>query len=120
MTIFKILFNKQKILATKWAEGNIAGLFIFNLIILLLVLLRFAGYFSPFLTININLIYLIGLILSVILLKASSRVMFIMALVFWMLTVFLKYVKIDVWADRTVEYFFQALVVGIFLLVFRK
>ncbi|MFA6073866.1 MAG: hypothetical protein WC758_07165 [Candidatus Woesearchaeota archaeon] len=114
------LFVKQKILIKKWAEENIAGLFLFNLIILLLVLLRFAGYFSPFLTININLIYLVSLILSVVLLKATSKMMFIVALSFWILATFLKCVKVDIWADRTIEYFFQALVVGILLLFFKK
>lgn len=118
--MFKKLFDKQKKLIKKWAEENIAGLFLFNLIILLLVLLRFAGYFNPFLTININLIYFVSLTLSVLLLKASSKMMFIVAFSFWLLATFLKCVKIDIWADRTVEYFFQALVVGILLLFFKK
>ncbi len=118
--MFKKLVDKQKIFIDRWAKENLAGLFVFNIIILLLVLLRFAGYFSPFLEININLIYLISLILSVVMLKATSRMMFVVAFAFWLLAVFLKYVKVDVWADRTVEYFFQALVVGILLLFFKK
>ena len=56
--MFKKLVDKQKIFIDRWAKENLAGLFVFNIIILLLVLLRFAGYFSPFLEININLIYL--------------------------------------------------------------
>lgn len=99
----------------KWARKSIGGLFLFNLVILLLVLLRFAGYFTPFLTININLIYLISLVLSVILLRVQTRAMFVLALVLWFFGMFLKVVHVDIWADRTIEYFFQAVVIGIFL-----
>ena|SRR3989338_4861293 len=108
----------QKISAKsqKWAEKNLAGLFVFNLAIVFLVLLRYAGYFSPFLTININFIYITSLIMSVFLLKLKSRHMMMIAISFWILAAFLKSVKVDIWADRTVEYFFQALFLGIVLL----
>ena len=86
--MFKKLVDKQKIFIDRWAKENLAGLFVFNIIILLLVLLRFAGYFSPFLEININLIYLISLILSVVMLKATSRMMFVVAFAFWLLLSF--------------------------------
>ncbi len=102
----------------KWAKASIAGLFFFNLAILLLVLLRFAGYFAPFLTININFIYLTSLVLSVILLKVRSRAMFAIALGFWLFGAFLKIVRVDIWAERTIEYFFQAVVVGVFLMFY--
>lgn len=102
-----------------WAKENLVGLFLFNLILLVLVLLRFAGYFTPYLLLNINTIYLISLVLAVVLLKANSRVLFAVALLFWCLAAFLKAAQVNVWAERTVEYFFQAVLVGVLLLFYR-
>lgn len=113
-------FRSSILKIEKWARGSIAGLFFFNLAILLLVLLRFAGYFTPFLTININFIYLTSLVLSAILLKVRSRAMFAIALGFWLFGAFLKIARVDIWSERTIEYFFQAVVIGVFLMFYES
>jgi hypothetical protein len=119
MNTHKFLTGRIKVLAG-WAKKNTAGIFVYNLILLLLVLLRISGYFSPFLPLNINLIYLISLVLAVILLRAGGQVFFVLSFLFFLLALFLKVVRVDIWAERTVEYFFQAFGLGVFLLFWER
>lgn len=115
--MLKKSFSKKLKNVEIWARNNVAGIFLFNLTLLILALLRFAGYFNPYLPININFIYLTSLVLSVFLLKASSKAIFIVGFLFWVFAGFLKTVNVDIWAERTTEYVFQAVLVG-FLLLF--
>ncbi len=100
-----------------WAQNKIFGLFVFNLLVMLLIVLRSAGYFAPFFPITINFIVLLSLILSIILLSVGNRIMFLIAFIFWLLAAFFKFFQIDVWAERTTVYTFQALVIGVLLLI---
>lgn len=100
-----------------WAQNKIFGLFVFNLLIMLLIVLRSAGYFTPFFPLTINLIVFLSLILAIILLNMRSSALFIIALVFWIITAVLRIAGIEVWAERAALYTFQALVVGVVLLV---
>jgi len=101
---------------TNWVNSHIMGLFLFNSIVMLLVLLNSAGYFHPFFIISINFIVIVSLILSIFLLGAGSRVMFAVAIFFWLLTMFFKITFVDIWAERSSIYAFDAFVIGVILL----
>lgn len=96
-----------------WAQEHLLGLFIFNSILMLLVLLHNAGYFHPFFLISVNFIAISGLVLSVFLLGANSRAMFLTTLVFWLLAGFFKITFVDIWAERSALYAFNAFVIGV-------
>lgn len=100
-----------------WAQNKIFGLFVFNLLVMLLIVLRSAGYFTPYFPLTINLIVFLSLILAIILLNMRSSALFIIALVFWIITAVLRIMGIEVWAERAALYTFQALVVGVVLFV---
>lgn len=104
----------------EWIIGHYLQLAIFNGVLILLVLLRSAGYFEPYFPITINLIYIISLALSIILLGMKSKGAFILALVFWVLAGFLRIVNIEVWAQRAAVYSYEALVIGLVLMVFER
>ena len=110
------LFNLQLTSFQNWVRTRYFQLSLFNILILILFILRSAGYFEPFIPITINTIVLLGLIIAVFLLGVGSKLMFSVALVFWIFAALLKMVKIDVWAERTSVYFFQAFIIGVFLL----
>lgn len=114
--MYEIYINKLNL----WARDHLAGLFIFNTIIIVLVLLNTAEYFKPFFFLGINVIFFISIILSIILLGARSKTMFLISVLFFVFGILLKIANIDIWADRASIYFFQALVVGILLLFFNK
>ncbi len=112
----KKIVNKYLESLSSWSNERIFNLFLFNIFIMLMIVLRSAGYFDPFFLITINTIVLLGLIIAVFLLGVGSKLMFSVALVFWIFAALLKMVKIDVWAERTSVYFFQAFIIGVFLL----
>ena len=62
------------------------------------------------------MIVILALILSVFLLKANYKTMFITALFFWIFAGLLGTLKINVWAERTTVYVFESLVLGVILL----
>jgi len=115
----KILL-KNSLIIQKWAKERFLGLFIFNMVIAILLLLRSAGYFDPFLPLTINFIALISFILAIFLLGAKSQALFFIALIFWLFAALLRILQIDIWAERTVIYSFQALVIGIIMLFFEN
>ena len=100
-----------------WGKENTFKLLIFNTILAFLILLRSAGYFLPFFGISINFIVLFLLVLSIFLLKANSQSMFAVSLAFFMFACLLKLLKIDIWAERTAIYTFEALIMGTVLLI---
>ena len=110
--------NEMKKKLSKWSLSHFVGVTVFNLILILLFLLYSAGYFKPYVPISINLIVTIGLVSSIFLLGARSRTMFIISLFFWLFAGFLKLVGVEVWAERTVIYTFEAMVIGFVLLIF--
>ena len=112
----KLIINKYNVL-DKWAKSHLVGLFIFSISISLLVLLNTAEYFKPFFFLGINVIFLIGLLLSTFLLGARSKSMFLISMIFLFFASFLKVVNIDIWAERTAVYTFQSLLLGTILLI---
>ncbi|MEK7169190.1 MAG: hypothetical protein AAB778_04210 [Patescibacteria group bacterium] len=79
--------------------------------------MRSAGYFLPFFGISVNFIVFILLILSIFLLNFNSRSMFFISLLFWIFACLIKILKIDIWAERTAIYTFEAFLIGVILLI---
>lgn len=114
------MFKKNKQFSkdiSNWATGHLFGLFLFNTILVILVLLNTAQYFKPFFYLGINSIFFISLLLSIVLLGAHSRTMFLISIIFFVFGLVLKLVKIDIWADRASIYFYQSTVIGVILLL---
>lgn len=103
-----------------WTATHYLNLALFNLILMILVLLRSAGYFDPYFPITIHAIILITLILLVFLLGVNSKFLFVLTCVLWIFVAFLKLVGIDVWAERTSVYAFEALLLGVTLFLFEN
>lgn len=103
-----------------WILRHYLQLAIFNGILVLLVLLRSAGYFEPYLPITINLIYIVSLILSIFLLGMKSKGAYILALGFWFSAAILRIINIEVWAERAAVYSYEALVLGFLLMLFPR
>lgn len=100
----------------RWVKSHYLNLAIFNIFLIVLVLLHSARYFDPFWLISINAIVFVALIASIFLLGAKSNIFFIATLLFWIFAGLLKLAKIDVWAERTTVYAFEALIIGVFML----
>ncbi len=120
MKIFDKHIKDLKEKLTKWSLSHFVGIALFNLILIFLFMLYSAGYFKPFVPISINLIVFVGLVSSIFLLGSRSRTMFIVSLCFWLFAGFLKIVGIDVWAERTVIYTYEAFLIGVTLLIFER
>ncbi len=100
----------------RWVSSHHLNLIIYNLLITLIFLLRSAGYFSPYLPISVNTIIVFSLIISIFLLRANYKTMFVIAMFFWSFAGFLGVLKVNVWAERTAIYVFESLVLGVILL----
>lgn len=120
MRNFNRLYDQFNQDVQRWVNKHLPGLFIFTLLIVALVLLRSVGYFAPFLPISINSIFFIAFVLSIFLLGARSKAFFLIAFLFWVFAAFLRILNINVWAERTAIYTFQALVLGITLFLFEN
>lgn len=101
-----------------WAHERVMGLFVFNFVLMILVLLYNAGYFAPFYAITINLIIFIALVLAVVLLKVGSGVIIIASLLFWALAALFRMAEVGVWAERTAVYTYQSFIVGLLTYVY--
>lgn len=111
-------FYQQKMKQLQlWGVRHAFGIFVFNTILVLLLLLRSADYFFPFLPLTINIIVLVALILSIILLNLHNWAIFFIALLLWLFAAFLRIVNVEVWAERTAVYAFEALIVAVSMLI---
>ncbi len=100
-----------------WAQSHIANLFIFNLLLLLLLLLHSIGYFDPFLKITASFIIVFAMIASVVLLGLKTQGMIVITLIFWGITLAFKLLGIDIWAERLGVYTFYSLLLSIILFI---
>lgn len=107
--------NFERVIKTK-----LSGLFIFNLILMTLILMRSADYFAPFFPLSINFIVLICFIISIPLLGVRDKTLFLIALLLWIFAALLRILKIDVWAERTTVYSYEGLVIAVILLIFES
>lgn len=114
------IFKKIQLDLQQWSNSHIFKMLIFNTVLVFLVLMRSAGYFLPFFGISVNFIVMSMLILSIFLLGAKSKSMFLIAFLFWLFAGLMKVLKIDIWAERTAIYTFEALVVGLILIFFEN
>src|SRR3989344_5644009 len=101
----------------EWFREHHIQLGIFNAILMLMILLRSAGYFEPYVAISINMIFIVALVFAAFLLSMRSAGAASVALVFWILTLILRLLNIDFWAERTALYVFESLSFFIFLLM---
>ncbi len=101
----------------EWSQQHFLPLVIMNLVLMLVVLLRTAGYFAPYLILTINLIVMLSLIMGVIFLGLRSRGMVMVAIVLWLLSALLRLLGVEIWADRSSIYVYQALIVTLVLLL---
>ena len=112
--------EKIKIEAAIWAKDRYFGLFGFNIIIVLLSLLHTAHYFDPIYAISINFIFAFAMILAVLFLGVRSKALFIIALFFLGVAIFFESIKIDIWAERSGIYTFDAFTLGVIVLIFEN
>lgn len=87
--------------------------FIFNIIVVILLLLEGAGYFDPFFPLTINNIVIVALILAAILLGIKSRAYYAISLAFLLLSAFFLVVGVPIWAERASIYMFQSFMIGV-------
>lgn len=118
--MFNDFFGKVNKNFEAWAEKYHYRFIIFNLILISLFLLHSVGYFYPLFPISINFIVLVAFVLSIILVGATSRVMFVAATIFWTVTLIFKLLSIEVWAERSGIYVFESFLIGVVLLVFEN
>ena len=117
--IKRILLNckgETKVKVINWRKKHIEGIFLFNISVVILLLLRSAGYFHPYVVLSVNKVIMLSLILSVLLLGARNKVMFVLASLFWAIGAFFKIVGIDIWAERMGIYTYEAFFIGVLLL----
>lgn len=111
-------YNKLREDFSDWVKFHYFNLALFNVILIMLFLLRSAGYFSPFFPISVNFIVFSALIFAIALLKARSKAMFFVGIALWIFAAIIRIVKIEVWAERTAVYAFEAIFLGVVLLIF--
>lgn len=114
------IFLRDSQLVKNWAKEHFLGLFVFNIVAIILLLLRSAGYFAPFFPLTINFIIFICFLLAIFLLGAKSRTLFAIALIFWLFAAILRVFQIEIWAERSTIYTFQAFILGILILPFEN
>lgn len=103
---------------SNWFEARKLKIFVFNIVIMILVVLHSAGYFQPYFLISINLIVIVGLLLAIFLLEAGSNVMYAGSLILLIVCLLFKIFRIDVWSERISIYFFESLSIGVFVSFF--
>ncbi|MDO8638504.1 MAG: hypothetical protein Q7R43_02935 [Candidatus Daviesbacteria bacterium] len=106
---------KKLLTFQEWAQKRVAGLFVLNLILMLLVIMSVAGYFAPFFPLTINLIVLVGVVLSIFLIGMNRKTLYMFVLFFWLLAAILKTLNINIWAERSAVYAFEIFIVAFFL-----
>ncbi len=96
---------------------RLLGLFIFNILLMILILMRSAGYFAPFFLISVDFIVFACIVFSIFLVGIRSKGVFLVALLFWGFAALLRLLSAGVWAERTAVYAYQAIVVGVVLFI---
>lgn len=101
----------------KWVLRKLPMFFIYNVIVMLLVLMHSVGYFDPFFPISVNVIVMVSIVLAVLLLRLNSRFVFATTCFFWLVSAFFQISHIDIWAERAGIYTYESLFVGAIVLV---
>lgn len=101
----------------EWGQKKYFQLAMLNIFLVILVLLRSAGYFEPYFPITINAIVILGVLASIVLLRVGSSFAFIISFTFWILTAIFRILYIVPWAERTALYSFESFVIGVVHLI---
>ena len=94
--------------------------FIYNLLIMFLILVHSLGYFHPYFEISANVIIVPAIILGIILIGIRSRHIFFLSTFFWVVAWSFQSLNIEVWAERVSIYTFESLVIGSVMLVYEE
>ncbi len=100
-----------------WSQKRITGLFVLNLTLIILLLLHSAGYFSPYFYLNIDAIFFLTILLGIIILRIKSRIIFLISLIFLMFAGLLDLFRVDIWAERSGIYAYQALFIAVVFMI---
>lgn len=117
MKKIKNYIDSRIVLLEKWLPNHYFQLALFNIILIILLLLRSAGYFEPYFPLSINFITLFSLVLAIFLFGLKSKSIFLLAGLFWIFACLLKLLNVEIWAERTAIYTFQAIFLGVVLLL---
>lgn len=111
--------NIRVIKLKKWIVEHYLQLAFFNGFLILLVLLRSAGYFEPYFTITINSIFVFSVFVSIFLLGLSARTAAVLAVFFWLLAALFRVLNIEVWGERAALYSYEVLIVSVLITIYR-
>lgn len=115
--ILKEKFNGIENQIASWAQKNLARLFIYEIILMSLVLLHSLGYFHPFFVISAHFIIIFGLVLSVVLLRTRSNHIALFCVIFWLGALIFESLQIIVWAERLAMYAYETLLLCTVLII---
>lgn len=110
-------FHNRESVVTTWSKKNIARIFIYQMVLMLLVVLHSLGYFHPFFTISAHFIINVALILSVLLLRTRSIHIAFFAATFWLGASFFQASRVTVWAERMSMYAYETFLLCVFLYI---
>lgn len=103
-----------------WVEKHYLQIGLFNIGVIMLLLLKSAGYFEPYFQITINFIVFFCLTVSIFLLDLKSKGFFIITLFFLIFGAFLRVLSVNNWAERTIFYGFQSLIFGVVMIIWEN
>lgn len=98
-----------------WLYKRLGGLALFNILLMLMVLLRSAGYFAPFFPLSINTIVLLSMIMGIVLLGFREKELFVSAIVFLTISAVFRALAIEIWAERSSIYTYQAMILAVLI-----
>jgi hypothetical protein len=100
-----------------WFKNNQGKIGFFNIFVMILVVLRSAGYFHPYYPITVNFIVFVSVVVAVVLFNLKSKAVILLSIAFWVFAAGIRILHVDVWAERTTIYVFQTFIVGVILLI---
>lgn len=108
-------FNFKKYVKTHQFE-----LFLYNIFIMFLVLMHSLGYFDPYFLISANIVVNLSILLAALILHIKSNLVFFLSVFFLLVSMFFKLLEIDVWSERVSMYAYEALLIGVALLLWEN
>lgn len=117
--LINYLHRKRGTIA-KWSSDHLIELFVFNIFLMLLIMLHSAGYFQPYLPLTLNLIFFVSLVFAIVFLDCRSKTIFFIAMLFWIFAMILRIANLEIWAERTAIYTYEAICVGVLLLFLER
>lgn len=119
-SVLMVKFDLIESQIASWAQKNLARLFIYEIVLMTLVLLHSLGYFHPFFVISAHFIIIFGLVFSVVLLRTRSNHIALFCIVFWLGALVFESLQVIVWAERLAMYAYETLLLCTVLIVFEN